>query len=395
MTSTVAIQSDTGKQMPEMSFNHHRRNRYRFLVTAALAFAMFGAIDSASAEAGQTAPPDPRAMKMHPMPTTAIRLPVEGKLPSLRNASAWLNSDPLTASGLRGKVVLVEFWTYSCINWRRQLPYVRAWAEKYKDQGLVVIGVHAPEFSFEKNIENVRQAAKETRIDYPIALDNDHAIWRDFNNEYWPALYFVDAQGRIRHHQFGEGEYEQSELIIQQLLTEAGSRNVSHELVSIDPKGAEAGADWNDLRSAENYVGYERTENFASPGGARPDKRYDYTFPVRLGLNHWALSGGWTMGREAIVLNKPNGRIVYSFHSRDLHLVMGPAAAGRSVHFRVLIDGQPPGAAHGVDIDDQGNGTVMEPRMYQLIRQQDPIIDRQFEIEFLDSGAEAFSFTFG
>jgi thiol-disulfide isomerase/thioredoxin len=336
---------------------------------------------------------------MHPMPSTAIRLPVEGELPSLRKATAWLNSEPLTATRLRGKVVLVEFWTYSCINWRRQLPYVRAWAEKYKDQGLVVIGVHAPEFSFEKNVDNVRQAAKETRVDYPIALDNDHAIWRDFNNEYWPALYFVDAQGRIRHHQFGEGEYDQSELIIQQLLTEAGIGNVSRELVSVDPQGAEVGADWSDLRSAENYVGYARTENFASPGGARPDRSHEYDAPARLQLNQWALSGDWTMGREAIVLNKgsnkANGRIVYSFHGRDLHLVMGPDVPGMPVRFRVLIDGQPPGAAHGVDVDAQGNGTITEPRMYQLIRQPGPIIDRQFEIEFLDSGVQALSFTFG
>jgi len=378
-------------------FNHYCRNRHRFLGFAAitLAFALCGEIVSARAQAGQTAPVGPRAIKVRQMPSTAIRLPVEGKLPSLRNATAWLNSAPLTAADLRGKVVLIEFWTYSCINWRRQLPYVRAWAEKYKDQGLVVIGVHAPEFSFEKHVDNVRQAAKEMRIDYPIALDNDHAIWRDFNNEYWPALYFVDAQGRIRHHQFGEGEYDQSELIIQQLLTEAGIGNVSHELVSVSPQGAEVGADWNDLRSAENYVGYERTENFASSGGARPDKSHDYALPAQLKLNHWALSGDWTMGREAIVLNKANGHIVYSFHGRDLHLVMGPAAPGTSVRFRVLIDGQPPGAAHGVDVDEQGGGTVTEPRMYQLIRQPGRIIDRQFEIEFLDSGVQAFSFTFG
>jgi hypothetical protein len=384
-------------KMPERSLNRHRGNHYRRLGTAltVLAFVLFGLIDSARAQARQNAPVDPRAIKVHPMPTTATQLPVEGKLPSLRNATAWLNSTSLTAAGLRGKVVLVEFWTYSCINWRRQLPYGRSWAEKYKDQGLVVIGVHAPEFSFEKNIENVRQAAREMRIDFPIALDNDHAIWRDFNNEYWPALYFVDAQGRIRHHQFGEGEYEQSELTIQRLLIEAGSQNVSHELVSANPQGAEVGADWNDLRSAENYVGYERTENFASPGGAKPDKSHDYSFPARLQLNYWALSGDWTIGRQGIVLNKAKGHIVYSFHSRDLHLVMGPAALGTSVRFRVLIDGKPVGTAHGVDVDEQGNGTVTEPRMYQLIRQPGPIMDRQVEIEFLDSGAEAFSFTFG
>jgi thiol-disulfide isomerase/thioredoxin len=377
-------------------FNHQRRKRHRLLGIAAITFAFvpFGAIGSARAQARQTAPAKPRAMKMHLMPTTAIRLSVEGKLRSLRTATAWLNSDPLTAAGLRGKVVLVEFWTYSCINWRRQLPYVRAWAEKYKDQGFVVIGVHAPEFSFEKKIENVRQAVKEMRIDYPIALDNDHAIWRDFNNEYWPALYFVDAQGRIRHHQFGEGEYKQSELIIQQ-LSDAGIANVSHELVSVSPQSAEVGADWNDLRSAETYVGYERAENFASPGDARPDKSHEYDLPARLKLNHWALAGDWTMGREAVVLNRANGHIVYSFHGRDLHLVMGPVVPGKPVRFRVRIDGQPPGTAHGVDVDDQGNGVVSEPRMYQLIRQPGPVVDREFEIEFLDSEVQAFSFTFG
>ncbi|MGD0598547.1 MAG: redoxin domain-containing protein [Terriglobales bacterium] len=347
------------------------------------------------AQPSKTAPAGLRAIKVQQRALTAIRLPVEGEVPSLGSGTAWLNSRPLTAADLRGKVVLIDFWTYSCINWRRQLPYVRAWVEKYKNQGLVVIGVHAPEFSFEKNIDNVRQAAKDIRVDYPIVIDNDHAIWRAFNNEYWPALYFVDAQGRIRHHQFGEGEYEQSEKIIQQLLAEAGGSGFSHELVSLDPQGAEVGADWNDLRSAENYVGYERTENFASPGGARPDKPLSYTVPARLKLNHWALEGDWTMQREGIVLNKPNGHIVYSFHGRDLHLVMGPAVPGIPVRFRVLIDGQPPGAAHGVDVDDQGNGAVTEPRMYQLIRQPMSIVDRQFEIEFLDSGVEAFSFTFG
>ena len=349
-------------------------SRRRFLGAAAMtiAAAQFGTIASAKTWFGD-----------------------RGELSALANATTWLNSQPLTAAELHGKVVLIDFWTYSCINWRRQLPYVRAWAEKYKDQGLVVIGVHAPEFSFEKHVDNVRQAAKEMRIDYPIALDNDHAIWRDFNNEYWPALYFVDAKGRIRHHQFGEGEYEQSELIIQQLLTEAGIGSVSHELVSVNPEGAEVGADWSDLGSAENYVGYKRTENFASPGSARPDKRHDYALPARLELNQWALSGDWTIGRESILLNKPNGHIVYSFHGRDLHLVMGPAAPGMSVRFRVVIDGQPPGAAHGVDVNEQGNGTVTEPKMYQLIRQPGTIMDRQFEIEFLDSGAQAFSFTFG
>ena len=325
----------------------------------------------------------------------ALQLPIEGELPSLGGATGWLNSPPLTAAGLRGKIVLIDVWTYTCINWLRSLPYVRAWAEKYKNQALVVIGVHAPEFAFEKNIDNVRRAAKDMRVDYPIAIDNNYAIWRALKNEYWPALYFVDTQGRIRHHHFGEGEYEQSEMVIQQLLAEAGISNIDHELVSVDARGAEAAADWGSLKSPENYVGYERTENFASPGGAVLDKRRVYAAPARLRLNQWALSGDWTVKKQATVLNKANGRIAYRFHARDLHLVMGPATRGTSVRFRVLIDGQPPGAARGVDVDDQGIGTVTQQRLYQLIRQPKPITDRQFEIEFLDSGVEAFAFTFG
>src|SRR6266851_4732643 len=324
-----------------------------------------------------------------------VKLPVEGELPSLGGATGWLNSPPLTAASLRGKVVLIDVWTYTCINWLRTLPYVRAWAEKYKNQGLVVIGVHSPEFPFEKNVDNVRRAAKDMRVDYPIAIDSDFAIWRALKNEYWPALYIVDAQGRIRHHQFGEGEYDRSERIIQQLLSEAGTGSIGHDLVSVDPRGAEVAADWSSLKSPENYVGYERSENFASPGGAVLDKRRVYAAPARLRLNHWALSGDWTVEKQATVLNKANGRIAYRFHARDLHLVMGPAARGASVRFRVLIDGQPPGAAHGIDVDDQGNGTAAEQRLYQLIRQQRPIADRQFEIEFLDAGVEAFAFTFG
>jgi thiol-disulfide isomerase/thioredoxin len=325
----------------------------------------------------------------------AIRLPVEGELPSFNGATTWLNSPPLTPADLRGKVVLIDIWTYTCINWLRTLPYVRAWAEKYKDQGLVVIGVHSPEFEFEKNLDNVRRAAKDMRVDYPIAIDSDYAIWRALKNEYWPALYIVDVQGRIRHHQFGEGDYDLSERIIQQLLAEAGAGGISHELVSVDARGAEAAADWGGLKSPENYVGYDRTENFASPGGVVRDQDRAYTTPARLRLNQWALSGNWKMSKQATTVTKANGRIVYRFHARDLHLVMGPAARGTSVRFRVLIDGQPPGAAHGVDVDDQGNGTVTEQRLYQLIRQPKPIADRQFEIEFLEPGVEAFAFTFG
>jgi thiol-disulfide isomerase/thioredoxin len=319
----------------------------------------------------------------------------QSELASLERADEWLNSPPLTAPALRGKVVLVDFWTYTCINWLRTLPYVRAWVDKYRDQGLVVIGVHAPEFAFEKNLNNVRRAVKDLRVDYPVAVDNDHAIWRAFNNQYWPALYFIDAQGRVRHHHFGEGSYEQSEMIIQELLAEAGATGVSREPVSVDAQGLEAAADWRNLKSGENYVGYERTENFASPGGAALNKPRPYELPARLRLNEWALSGDWTVKNEAAALNKPNGIIAYRFHARDLHLVMGPAAQGASVRFRVLIDGQPPGAAHGTDVDEQGYGAVTEQRLYQLIRQPKPIADRQFEIEFLGSGVEAFAFTFG
>jgi thiol-disulfide isomerase/thioredoxin len=317
------------------------------------------------------------------------------ELTSLERADEWLNSPPLTPSTLRGKVVLVDFWTYTCINWLRTLPYIRAWAEKYKDQGLVVIGVHAPEFSFEKNLSNVRRAVKDMKIDYPVAVDNEHHIWRGFSNQYWPALYFIDAQGRVRHHQFGEGSYEQSEMIIQQLLVEAGAMDLSREPTSVNGRDLEATADWRNLRSGENYLGYERTQNFASPGGAALDQPRMYALPMRLRLNDWALSGEWTFRKEATALSKPNGRIAYRFHSRDLHLVMGPASPGTPVRFRVLIDGQPPGAAHGTDVDDQGNGTVSEQRLYQLIRQPTPIADRLFEIEFFDPGIEAFAFTFG
>ncbi len=325
----------------------------------------------------------------------AVPLPIEGELPSLGGATAWLNSSPLSAADLRGNVVLIDFWTYTCINWLRTLPYVRAWAEKYRDHGVLVIGVHTPEFPFEHDLENVRRAAKDMKVSYPIAIDNDYAIWSAFDNHYWPALYLVDVQGRIRHHHFGEGGYEQSEMMIQQLLAEAGIGGIAHELVSLDARGAEAAADWGDLRSPENYVGDARTENFASPGGAVVDKPRVYTFPARFSLNQWALAGEWTVEREAMVLNTANGRIAYRFHARDLHLVMGPAARGTSVHFRVLIDGQVPGAAHGSDVDEQGNGTVTDQRLYQLIRQPKPIAERQFEIEFLDAGVEAFVFTFG
>jgi thiol-disulfide isomerase/thioredoxin len=337
--------------------------------------------------------PGIRAPFLHGIPVSQFS--GKSELASLENADEWLNSPPLTASNLRGKVVLIDFWTYTCINWLRTLPYVRAWAEKYKDQGLVVIGVHAPEFEFEKNKNNVRRAVKDLRVDYPVAVDNEHVIWRAFRNQYWPALYFIDAQGRVRHHQFGEGNYEQAEMIIQQLLAEAGDGGARREPVSVQGRGIEAPADWNSLKSPENYVGHARTQNFSSPGGAILNQPRDYALPIRLSLNDWALSGDWTVKNQLAALNKPNGRIAYRFHARDLHLVMGPSTPGASVRFRVSIDGQAPGAAHGIDTDGQGNGTITEQRLYQLIRQPDPIADRLFEIEFLDSGAEAFAFTFG
>ncbi len=319
----------------------------------------------------------------------------QSELASLAHADAWLNSPPLTAQALHGKVVLVDFWTYTCINWLRTQPYLRAWADKYQDKGLVVIGVHTPEFRFEKNIDNVRREVKALHVDYPVAVDSEYAIWHGFNNNYWPALYFIDAEGRIRHQHFGEGDYDQSEMVIQRLLMEAGASGIGDDLVSVEPRGFELGADWASLKSPENYVGYDRSEGFASPGGAVRDKPHIYQPSAQMLLNEWALSGDWTIKRDAAVPNEPNGRITYRFHARDLHLVMGPATPGTSVKFRVSIDGQPPGAAHGIDIDEDGFGTVTEQRLYQLIRQSGPIADRQFEIEFLAPGVEAFCFTFG
>ena len=332
---------------------------------------------------------------VHRIMAASGHLTAEGQLASLRTATAWLNTAPLTAEGLRGKVVLIDIWTYTCINWLRTLPYVRAWADKYKAQGLVVIGVHCPEFPFEHDLNNVRREAKGMRVDYPIAIDNDFSIWRAFDNNYWPALYLLDGDGKIRFHHFGEGEYEQSERNIQRLLKGAGARGVSSELVSVVPQGAEVAADWGNLKSPETYVGYGQAENFSSPGGAAVDARHVYAVPRELRLNQWALSGDWTVTQRAAALNKPNGRVAYRFHARDVNLIMGPAARGVPVRYRVLVDGRPPAAAHGGDADEQGNGTVTEQRMYQLIRQPKPIADRQFEIEFIDAGVEAFCFTFG
>jgi thiol-disulfide isomerase/thioredoxin len=333
-----------------------------------------------------------------PMQTMTMRahpLPIEGTLPSLAGAITWLNSQPLTPEALRGKVVLVDFWTYTCINWQRTEPYVRAWAEKYKDQGLVVIGVHTPEFGFEKNVDNIRPALKMFRIEYPVAVDSDYAIWQAFANHYWPAVYVVDANGKIRYHQFGEGEYERTETVIQQLLREAGYSGMGNDAVQADARGSEVGADWDNLRSQENYLGRDKAEGFVSPGKPVLGKAGNYAAPRSLRLNEWALSGDWTVSGGAVALDKANGRIVYRFHARDLHLVMGPSSRGASIRFRVLLDGRPPGNAHGTDVDEQGYGAATEQRLYQLIRQPKPIADRVFEIEYLDPGVEAYVFTFG
>jgi thiol-disulfide isomerase/thioredoxin len=312
------------------------------------------------------------------MSTASLQLPVEGELPSLGGATGWLNSEPLTAEALRGRPVLVEFWTFTCINWLRTLPYVRSWYEKYRDDGLVVLGVHTPEFEVEQNVEAVRRAAEELDVPYPIAVDSNYEIWTAFGNRYWPALYFADADGRIRHHRFGEGEYDYSELVIQLLL------GVDGEPTPVEGRGIEAPPDWEDLGSPETYLGYER--------GDRPQ---EYATPQALPLNEWALSGDWTIERQAAVLNAPGGTLAFRFHARDLHLVMGPAADGEPVRFRVLLDGEAPGASHGVDIDEDGAGTISGTRLYQLIRQRDSVGDQTFEITFLDPGAHAYVFTFG
>ncbi|WP_247255941.1 cytochrome c biogenesis protein DipZ [Pseudomonas moorei] len=322
-------------------------------------------------------------------------LPVEGNLPPLSGAVQWLNSPPLDAQALKGKVVLVDFWTYSCINCLRTLPYVKAWAEKYRDQGLVVIGVHAPEFAFERDVKNVTQAMKDLGINYPVAIDNEFKIWRAFNNEYWPAHYFADAQGRIRYHHFGEGEYAESERVIQQLLREAGATKVSDGLINAKADGVQMAPDNNEVQSPETYVGYQRAEHFVPDTSLVPDKVATYSPPKQLALNDWSLGGQWHVGSERATASAPASRIVYRFHARDLHLVLGPGADGKPVRFKVLIDGKAPGDAHGMDVAPDGSGRVTEQRLYQLVRQNGGVSDRTFSIEFLDPGASAYAFTFG
>jgi thiol-disulfide isomerase/thioredoxin len=309
-------------------------------------------------------------------------------MPSLGGATEWLNSEPLGPAELQGRVVVVNFWTLTCINWLRQEPYVRAWSQAYRDDGLVVIGVHTPEFSFEHEIDRVRRATTERAIDYPVAVDNDYEIWSAFDNQYWPALYFIDAEGIIRDHHFGEGRYEQSERRIQRLL------GVEGELVSVEGLGVEAEADWDHLRTPETYLGHGRGERFASPDGAPFDERRAYELPERLRASHWALAGEWTIGRETVVLDEAGGSIAFRFEARDAHLVLSPGAR-EPIPFRLLLDGEAPGPSHGVDVDEDGNGLLRDGRLYQLVRESDAVRERTLEITFLDPGAEAYAFTFG
>ena len=360
--------------------------------------AMMAAGDAAAA-AG-TAPGDHPATGDSPGSTMVAKprpaLPVEGSLPPLSGATSWLNSTALTPDSLRGKVVLVDFWTYSCINCLRSLPYVKAWYEKYKDHGLVVIGVHSPEFAFEKNVDNVRKAVRDLGVRYPVALDDAYAIWRGFDNHYWPAHYFVDAKGQIRGHHFGEGEYGESERTIRTLLTEAGYTGLpASGMDSPAPTGVQAASDEGQNQSGETYIGYRRADRFRSPGGLAQDHDRAYTVPATLGLNQWALSGNWRVDPEKGVLRAARGKIEFRFHARDLHLVLGAGADGKPVRFRVQLDGASPGDNHGADTDANGEGLVKDQRLYQLIRQTDPVGEHVFSIEFLDSGVQAYSFTFG
>jgi len=360
--------------MPE-SINYARR-RFLGSATAALGAARFGVIGSV----------------VQQMACTPVTARSEGPLPPLSGATQWLNSPPLTPAGLRGKVVLVDFWTYTCVNWLRTLPYVRAWDAKYRDQGLVVIGAHTPEFPFEKDIDNVRWAAKEMEVNYPIAVDSDYGVWRAFDNNYWPAVYVADVKGGIRYHHFGEGAYDEIEKVIQRLLSESG-RETDNELVKVTPRGLEVAADYATLRSPESYLGYAKAEAFASD--ALQDAPRVYSVPGKLSLNQWALAGDWTVKGGGTVLNKPGGQIVYRFHARDVNLIMGVSRGAQPVRFIVTVDGKPPGAAHGTDIDERGNGTAGRQRTYQLVRLQTRISDREFEIQFADPGVQVFCFTFG
>jgi thiol-disulfide isomerase/thioredoxin len=319
-------------------------------------------------------------------------LPVEGHLPGFDRATGWLNSEPLTAADVSGKVVLVDFWTYTCINWLRTLGYVRAWADRYAEHGMVVVGVHTPEFPFERDVDNVREAVADMDVRYPVALDSEYGVWRAFANRYWPAVYIADAQGRIRHHQFGEGGYEECERVLQQLLSDAGGEGIPGDLVSVADEGFEAQADWAHLKSPESYLGYEQGR---IPGDAAVDESRTYAIPESLRLNQWALAGDWTIKGGASVLDEAGGSIAFRFHARDVNLVLSPPARGAPVPFRVLVDGAPPGSGRGLDVEADGTGTVVQQRLYQLVREPGAITDRTFEIGFDGRGVEAYVFTFG
>ncbi|WP_438390129.1 cytochrome c biogenesis protein DipZ [Caballeronia sp. DA-9] len=337
----------------------------------------------------------PQAARMMRVSMDAA-LPVQGHLPSLDGAATWLNSTPLSTDALRGKVIVINFWTYSCINCLRTLPYLKMWAQRYRDDGLVVIGVHTPEFGFEHDTDNVKRALADLNIHYPVAIDNDYTIWRAFNNQYWPAFYIADAQGRIRYHHFGEGDYSEAEDALRQLLAENGRRMPGDgPQQPVQATGAQAAANPTDVGSGETYVGYREAQGFASPQRVKPDTETAYTLPAQLPLNNWALAGQWNIGAESAVPGALNGRIAYRFHARDLHLVLGPAAQGKPVRFRITVDGASPGEAHGADVTSEGAGVVTSARLYQLVRQPGPVHDRTFEIEFLDPGVHVFSFTFG
>ncbi|HTC99948.1 MAG TPA: cytochrome c biogenesis protein DipZ [Bradyrhizobium sp.] len=342
----------------------------------------------------KTAASAPTTKQNQPTGQAEAALPVEEFSPSLDGAQEWLNSPPLSVEALKGKVVLVDFWTYSCINCLRSIPYIRAWAEKYRDHGLVVIGVHAPEFAFERNVDNVKNAISTLKIGYPIAIDNEYKIWRSFDNEYWPAHYFIDGNGKVRHHHFGEGEYAESERIIQKMLTDAGTKDVPDGIVAVNASGAEAAADKADVNSPETYIGYDRSEHFVSPGDVVQDESHVYAAGEPQ-LNEWSLTGKWTIGEERAQLDEKDGSIVYRFHARDLHLVLGPSTPGNNVRYRITIDGKPPGDAHGMDTDADGNGVVTTQRLYQLVRSPGAVADHTFEIRFLDPGVQAYAFTFG
>jgi thiol-disulfide isomerase/thioredoxin len=331
----------------------------------------------------------------HRLAGDAVVLPVEGRLGSFDGATGWLNSEALTPEGLRGRVVLVDFWTYTCVNWIRTLPYVRAWDAKYRDHGLTIVGVHTPEFGFERDVDNVIRETARFRVEHPVAIDSDYVVWRAFANHFWPAAYVADAEGRIRFHHFGEGEYAMIEMVLQQLLLDAGAQDLDEDLVTVEPRGLEVSAEWRDVRSRETYLGYGQSSGFVSDSSAVHDQPRAYTAHANLSLNTWDLAGTWTVARHATVLVEPGGRVAFRFHARDVNLVMGPVAKGASVPFRVLLDGEHPGSGVGTDVDGDGRGVVAEQRTYQLIRETGPIRDRLFEIDFVDAGIEAYCFTFG